>query len=37
MTSQNFSVNLLWPVVVATTNNAAVRVILDGWLFRGVQ
>lgn len=37
MTSQNFSVNLLWPVVVAITNNAQVRVILDGWLFRGVQ
>jgi hypothetical protein len=37
MTSQNFTVNLLWPVVVATTNNAAIRLILDGWLFRGVQ
>jgi hypothetical protein len=37
MTSQNFSVNILFPVVVALTNNAAVRVILDGWLFRGVQ
>ena len=39
MTSQNFVVQLLWPVVVATPSgfNGRVRVILDGWLFRGVQ
>lgn len=39
MTSQNFNVQLQWPVVVATPSgfNARVQVILDGWLFRGVQ
>lgn len=39
MTSQNFQVALRWPVIVPTpsTNNAAIRVILDGWLFRAVQ
>lgn len=39
MTSQNFSISLNWPVVVATPSgfNGAVRVILDGWLFRAVQ
>lgn len=39
MTSQNFSVLLNWPVVVATpsTFNARIGVILGGWLFRGVQ
>lgn len=39
MTSQNFNVQLLWPVVVATPSgfNAKVQVVLDGWLFRGVQ
>lgn len=39
MTSQNFSISLNWPVIVATPSgfNGAVRVILDGWLFRAVQ
>lgn len=39
MTSQNFQVALQWPVVVATPSgfNGRVGVILDGWLFRGVQ
>jgi len=39
MTSQNFDVTLTWPVVVATPSgfNGAIRVILDGWLFRAVQ
>lgn len=39
MTSQAFNVALSWPVVVATPSgfNGAVRTILDGWLFRGVQ
>ncbi len=39
MTSQNFNVTLAWPVAVATPSgfNGAVRVILDGWLFRAVQ
>jgi hypothetical protein len=39
MTSQNFAVTLNWPIVVATPSgfNGAVRVILDGWLFRAVQ
>lgn len=39
MTAQNFSVNLVWPVVVATPSgfNARIGVILSGWLFRGVQ
>jgi hypothetical protein len=39
MTSQNFDITLTWPVVVATPSgfNGAVRVILDGWLFRAVQ
>lgn len=38
MTSQNFLVNLNWPVIVALpTNNARVGVILNGWLFRAVQ
>ena len=37
-TSQNFGVTLTWPVIVALpTNNAAIRCILDGWLFRAVQ
>jgi len=35
---QNFAVQLTWDTVQAmTTNNAQVRTILDGWLFRGVQ
>lgn len=34
---QNFSVALGWDTVQATTNNAQIRVILDGWLFRAVQ
>lgn len=38
MTGQNFNVTLNWPVAVALqTNNASVRVTLDGWLFRAVQ
>ncbi|MGH6795931.1 MAG: hypothetical protein ACREDH_12240 [Methylocella sp.] len=39
MTSMNFNVSLLWPVIVPTPSgfNGAVRVILDGWLFRAVQ
>lgn len=39
MTSQNFNVQLLWPVVVATPSgfNGKIQVTLDGWLFRGVQ
>lgn len=39
MTSQNFNVTLLWPVIVPTPSgfNGAVRCILDGWLFRSVQ
>lgn len=39
MTSQNFNVALSWPVIVPTPSgfNGAVRVILDGWLFRAVQ
>jgi hypothetical protein len=39
MTSQNFVVTLAWPVAVPTPSgfNGAARVILDGWLFRGVQ
>lgn len=39
MTSQNFNVQLLWPVVIATpsTFNGKIQVTLDGWLFRGVQ
>lgn len=38
MTQQNFSVTLSWPAVVALpTNNARIGVILDGYLFRGVQ
>lgn len=38
MTSQNFVVTLAWPAVVALpTNNASIRCILDGWLFRAVQ
>lgn len=39
MTSQAFNVTLVWPVVVATPSgfNGAVRTIMDGWLFRGVQ
>lgn len=39
MTSQNFSVTLNWPVVVATPSgfNGRIGVILDGWLFRAVQ
>ena len=37
--SQNFGVNLTWPVVVTTPSgfNARVGIILNGWLFRGVQ
>lgn len=35
---QNFAVQLGWDTVQAmTTNNAQVRVILDGWLFRAIQ
>lgn len=39
MTSQNFEVVVNYPVVVATPSgfNGAMRVILDGWLFRAVQ
>jgi hypothetical protein len=39
MTSMNFNVTLAWPVLVATPSalNGAVRVILDGYLFRAVQ
>lgn len=38
MTSQNFGVSLQWPAVVATqTNNAQIKVALQGWLFRAVQ
>jgi len=38
MTSMNFDVTLSWPILVPLpTNNAQVRVILDGWLFRAVQ
>lgn len=39
MTSQNFNVQLTWPVAVATPSgfNGSVRCILDGWLFRSVQ
>lgn len=38
MTSQNFGVNLTWPVLVALpTNNARIGVIMTGWLFRAVQ
>lgn len=39
MTSMNFNVTLEWPVIVPTPSgfNGAVRVILDGWLFRAVQ
>lgn len=39
MTSQNFSVDLRWPVVVATPSgfNGRIGVRLDGWLFRAVQ
>lgn len=38
-TGQNFNVTLNWPVVVATPSgfNAKIMVLLDGWLFRGVQ
>jgi hypothetical protein len=36
---QNFAVQLIWPVVIATPSgfNARVGVVLDGWLFRAVQ
>lgn len=39
MTSGNFNVTLLWPVAVVTPSgfNGSAQVILDGWLFRGVQ
>ena len=38
MTGINFGVSLQWPVIVAMqTNNAAIRCILTGWLFRAVQ
>lgn len=39
MTSQNFQVAIQFPVVVATPSgfNGRHGVILDGWLFRGVQ
>jgi hypothetical protein len=38
-TGQNFSVQLVWPVAVATPSgfNAQVRVTLDGYLFRASQ
>lgn len=36
--SQNFGVVLSWPALVTTAaNNASIRCILDGWLFRAVQ
>lgn len=36
---QNFGIQLLWPVVVATPSgfNGRVQVTLDGWLFRAIQ
>lgn len=39
VTSQNFTVDLVWPALVATpsTNNARIGVILRGFLFRAVQ